>query len=180
MDTILKYMSDKLAEYSDYDSEVIAFSMKLWIASIFQSLVMIAIAYVAFDVKYFFYFFVAFFPLRLLIEGYHSKSFIGCFIVSTAMFIGICLLADLTMTLMALKIVLFVLFVISTVGLMIKSFIKSEKTKFYLFIRLGYISLISLFVVINIIQSGINCSVHIWVSIISFSAVFILNLLRRL
>ena len=71
MDTILGYCSTKLAKYSQYDSEIIKFAMKLWLSSIGQSFVMMCIAYLFFDIKYFFHFFMAFFPLRLLIDGYH-------------------------------------------------------------------------------------------------------------
>lgn len=179
MDTILAYCSNKLAKYSQYDSEIIKFAMKLWLAAIAQSLFMMLISYMFFDIKYFFYFFMAFFPLRLLIDGYHSKTFLNCFTISTLTFVVICVLSNLAFNYRLLKFPLIVLFVVSIIILIYKSFVKSERTMLFLFMRVSYILAITAFVIAHFLINNINISVHIWVTIISSSTVFILNILRR-
>ena len=179
MDTILGYCSTKLAKYSQYDSEIIKFAMKLWLSAIGQSFVMMCIAYLFFDIKYFFYFFMAFFPLRLLIDGYHCKTFFNCFAVSTFYFVAICVLSDFAVVCEWLKFLLIYLFVVSVAVLTLKSFVKTERNKLFLFVRLGYIVAVTAFVIAHFLVDNININVHIWVTIISFSTVFILNIIRR-
>ena len=71
------------------------------------------------------------------------------------------------------------LFVVSVAVLTLKSFVKTERNKLFLFVRLGYIVAVTAFVIANFLVDNININVHIWVTIISFSTVFILNIIRR-
>ena len=93
---VINYLAKVLSKNSTYSEEILEFCLKLWISTIVQSICMYLIAKLLFEGRYFFCFFIIFFPMRLMIEGYHCKTFLGCFFVSNLYFITICLASVLT------------------------------------------------------------------------------------
>ena len=181
---VLKSISMELSKYSIYDCEVIEFCLKLWLSTIFQSIFMLIISLILFDIYYFTSFFVFFFPLRLMYEGYHSKTFMECFIVSNIIYLFICILALITFKNGYTKDITTLLILVSTIyficcNLKKKIDCKKGHTReaVYVVLRFLYVSVLSIYL-LACLYLKIN-NVHIYVSAYSFCTVFILSILRR-
>lgn len=180
---ILKSISKKLSVYSIYDCEVIEFCLKLWLSTIFQSVCMLIISLVLFDIYYFFSFFVFFFPLRLMFEGYHSKTFMGCFAVSNIIYLLICTLALITFKNEYTRYIAAPMILISAIYFICCTLKKMTECKkghirevIYIILRFLYVSVLGIYL-LACLYLKIN-NVHIYVAAYSFCTVFILSILR--
>ena len=181
---VLKSMSIKISKYSIFDCEVIEFCLKLWLSTIFQTVFMIIISLIVFDIYYFFSFFVFFFPLRLMFEGYHSKTFIGCFIISNVIYLLICILALLTVSIQNIGCITFLLILVSSLYFIccnLKKLLefKKEQIRDIIYVILSFLYVIVLSIYLLVCYYYKINSVHMCVCAYSFCTVFILSIFKR-
>lgn len=184
LEECLNYIAEKLAKNSDYSKEVMKFSLKLWASTLFQSACMAIIAYIFFDIYYFLIFFAVLFLLRIMIAGYHCKTFRGCFLLSNITFIGVSVISTLTMKYEMLSYFAFLMLIVATIyliGISVINYCKDLKygirDKFYFAIRIIYQVLISGYLLYNI-KSGNTLQVHEYVMLYSYCMVFILTIMK--
>ncbi|MGN1317731.1 MAG: accessory gene regulator B family protein [Lachnospirales bacterium] len=179
-------IAGKLSKYSQYSESVLVFCLKLWLSTILQCICMIVLSALFFDVSYFVAFFCVFFITRLMIEGYHCKTFLGCFILSNIIFILICVAANLTDTYYVLKQPAFFVELISTVYLLFVSIRNNLdklhtklREKIYFVLRPVWLTVVSGYIVFNTLANNFECSVYVWVMLYSYCFVFLLTIINE-
>lgn len=173
LNSILKFYDNcifQMAKNSGYPKSVVHYSVRLWMMSFIQALIICLYSAIFFDIKYFFAFLIIFFPARLLVDGYHCKSIYTCTIFSTIIFTGICLLSIYTVkSTVAVYVIIFV-YIILLIAILIK-IVKMKNKK-----RFKY-DLASLFMGVAVLLLFlINRNVYILNGMYSYMMVFVLSI----
>lgn len=155
--------------YEEYDKAIIKYGFEIFFTNCLQIITMLAISCIFFEIYYAPIFFISFIPSRILVEGYHCKTFKGCYFFSNICFLSICLLCNYFSTSIYFFIIVAFIFFI----LFIK-YIKNKKLKEIKKQLIVMIANIILLIVLFIIKG--NISVYMNIIICSLMLVYLLNL----
>lgn len=142
----IDYLGVRLSNYSNYSIDTIVFCVRLWISTIFQAVILYIISILFFDIWLFFSFVGVFCSLRVMIWGYHCKTFMNCFVLTTCLFVFVGIVSLYAVKSNYIAYIGIILAIISMIYLMIVS-IKDNITnakeningKFFFIIRILFV-----------------------------------------
>lgn len=177
-------LGKKLSMYSTFSDDTIVFCLKLWISTIFQSVILYIISALFFDTGLFFSFIVVFCSLRVMIWGYHCKTFRSCFVLTTCLFIFVGIISLYAMKNICIAYIGITIAVIGMIYLMIVSvkdnFSKvkvSVKERYFFVLRILLVLIFGMFFVIISIWNDLKNDLYVWNGIFSYCIVFILTVM---
>ncbi len=182
VDKWLMNLAEILSLNSDYTKEAVFFALKMWSRIILQSGILVFISVLIGKPSYFFKFFLIFFPMRMLFEGYHCQTYKKCIINSTFLFVLICYITEAANANIAITKVLTILQFFSFVYFICLSIYKhlnSLKTAYTsLVIRVGFLILVFVYSFNGIgLQSTLAIKNNICAC--TWFSVFILTIINR-
>lgn len=183
MDKIINFCARLLSANSNYNEEIMAFCIKLWLSTIAQTLFLFILSIIFFDLKIFFAFAIVFCTLRAIIEGYHCKTFISCFLLTDLMFFAVVGAGYIAAKISSLYIFGVVLLNAALLGLLYeckKAFSRANiRLTIYGYLRFVIVVLMWLFIMYQL-YVGKTDNFAVWVMCYSYSLVYILVVVEKI
>ena len=180
MEKLISCCAKSLSSNSCYSEDIMAFCIKLWLSTILQTIFLFIISVIFFDIKIFCGFVIVFCTLRSIIEGYHCKTFLNCFMLTNFMYLIVICVSYISLYRVAFAFFGLILLCISVLGLTYKSIMcfnkKNNLTVIYGVLRLLIVLSIAAFIILQLYYCGLNSNVYIWVVLYAYCLVYILSI----
>lgn len=185
MENFINKLASGLSVNSTYSAETLAFCIKLWLSTIFQTLFLFIISLLFFDIKTFLAFVITFCSLRTFIEGYHCKTFINCFLLTDFMFFAVVILSYISVQIDGFALVGKILAIVSSFGLLRKSLrcLRTDEIEklalLYNVMRVVIVLVFATYIIHQLIYYGIYGNVHKWSMLYAYCLVYILSIRKE-
>lgn len=183
MEKMINWIAKKLASNSEYSEEIMAFCVKLWLSTISQTIFLFIVSMLLFDFKIFLSFVIVFCTLRSIIEGYHCKTFLRCFLLTDIMFFAVVGVSYISSNIRMCGIFGIILMFVSMVGLLYeckKAFGKTNiRSVIYGYLRYIIVLVMWGFIMYQLYSIGLNNNA-LWVMSYSYSLAYILVVVNKL
>jgi accessory gene regulator B len=185
MEKYLRLIGKFLSLYSAYTEDTIVFCLKLWISTILQMIVLFILSMLLFDIWLFVSFVIVFCSLRIMIWGYHCKTFKNCFLVTTFLFLLVGFLSLFALKCEVIANIGTVINFVAILYLMVISIkdntdkIKNNKRELIFFvIRIALVIIYGGGSEIMLLINNCKTYTYTWNIIFTYCIVFILTLIR--